>query len=81
MLLEQTPYIDANERRKMEEKKSRLLWIDKRGFNPFVGKATTLKNENFIQNYVMETPSEPPVTHKFREIHKEKWISKRSFIL
>lgn len=81
MFLGQTPYMDENDRRKLEEKKSKLLWIDKRGFNQFVGKATTHRNENYISNYVNETPSEPPVTYKFREIHKEKWIGKSTFFL
>ena len=31
--------------------------------------------DNFIQNYVMATPSEPPVCHKFREVNKNKWIT------
>ena len=52
MFLGQTPYMDENDRRKLEEKKSKLLWIDKRGFNQFVGKATTHRNENYISNYV-----------------------------
>ena len=33
-----------------------------------------------IKNYVNETPSESPLIHKFREINKHRWISRKGFI-
>ena len=44
-------------------------------FKTFFGKATCgLLKGNFIPNYVTMTPSNPPMLHKFREEHRDKWI-------
>lgn len=79
MFLPQGPYIDEFQMRILDEKKNKALWLNKKGFNQFVGKATAIKIRNDIQNYVSRTPGEFPLNHKFRDEHKERWIVKRSF--
>lgn len=34
-----------------------------------------------IKNYVHQTPSRPPSSHKFREVNKDKWMDKHTFFL
>ena len=48
--------------------------INSQKFINYFGKATTGK-VNYIQNYVTQDPSEPPILHKFRDEDKEKWLS------
>ncbi len=58
-------------------------WIDKKNFNIFVGKASSLRNsfQNEIKNYVVRTPSLPPIQYQFRKIQKTKWIDTKDFRL
>ncbi len=59
------------------------MWIVKKNFNVFIGKASSIRNSrrNEIKNYVMRTPSLPPSLYNFREINKNKWIGKSNFVL
>lgn len=81
MFLNHGPYIDQYERFIINQKKNKLHWIDKKGFNQFASKATSNKinDTTTIKNYVAGTPAQFPLLHKFREVHKEKWVGKKNF--
>ena len=72
------PYIEEHTREYKERINNKKKWIDKKGFNNSVGKAS-LNNSNFIKNYVRITPSLPPLLYQFRKPEKEKWINKSGF--
>ena len=75
-----SPYLSNEDQIKQQNKENRKKWICQNNFNLFVGKATT--NKSFmIKNYVSKTPSNPPVLYNFREIHKNKWIDEKGFLL
>jgi len=74
------PYIDKLSRENKERINNKKKWIDKKGFNNSVGKAS-LNNSNFIKNYVRITPSLPPLLYQFRKPEKAKWINKSDFKL
>lgn len=75
-----SPYVSEEDHMKKQNKENRKKWICQKNFNLFVGKATT--NKSFmIKNYVSKTPSNPPVLYNFREIHKNKWIDEKGFML
>lgn len=75
-----SPYLPDEEYVKQQYRENKKRWINKQNFNVFVGKATSNK-AYMIKNYVQMTPSIPPVLHSFRPIHKEKWISKKGFMV
>jgi urease accessory protein UreF len=61
-------YLNEESRKKSQNMgKSRLF---------FQGKL----EENEIPNYVQREPSRPASSHKFRDVHKEKWMAGRGFI-
>ena len=71
------PYITYEELRAREAKVSKKKWIDHKGF------LACVKNhpeETAIPNYVNITPSDPPNSHKFREVKKKNWISNNGFV-
>lgn len=72
------PFIEEHTREYKERINNKKKWIDKKGFNNSVGKAS-LNNSNFIKNYVRITPSLPPLLYQFRKPEKEKWINKSGF--
>ena len=72
------PYVEEHTREYKERINNKKKWIDKKGFNNSVGKAS-LNNSNFIKNYVRITPSLPPLLYQFRKPEKEKWINKSGF--
>ena len=74
------PYIEEHKREYKEHLNNKKKWIDKKGFNNNVGKASIDRNL-FIQNYVRITPSLPPLLYKFRQPEKKKWINKSGFNL
>ena len=78
-----SPYIDELDREYNEKMKNMKKWIDKKNFNVFVGKASSIKssNENEIKNYVMRTPSLPPIKYQFRTTQRQKWIDGKDFRL
>lgn len=74
------PYIEDHIREYKEKLDSRKKWIDQKGFNNNVGKAS-FNRVNFIKNYVRVTPSLPPLLYKFRQPQKNKWINHSDFNL
>ena len=78
-----SPYIDKQSKEYIEKKQNEKKWIDKKNFNIFVGKASSLRNsfQNEIKNYVVRTPSLPPIQYQFRKIQKTKWIDTKDFRL
>ena len=72
------PYVEEHTREYKERINNKKKWINKKGFNNSVGKAS-LNNSNFIKNYVRITPSLPPLLYQFRKAEKEKWINKSGF--
>ena len=78
-----SPYMDSLSKEYIEKKNNEKKWIDKKNFNIFVGKASSLENyhSNEIKNYVRQTPSLPPVLYQFRKPQKNKWVGNRDFRL
>ena len=78
-----SPYIDSLSKEYIEKKKNEKKWIDKKNFNIFVGKASSVDNHNNneIKNYVCRTPSLPPVLYQFRRPQKNKWVGNGDFHL
>ncbi len=74
------PYIEDHKREYKEKLNSKKKWINQRGFNNNVGKAS-VNRVNFIQNYVRVTPSLPPILYEFRQPQKNKWINQSGFNL
>ena len=72
------PFLNPDERYNREKYLDKKNWIDKKGFYLRVGNYKM--GDNFISNYVAATPSEPPLCHNFRDVQKNKWISKKGFI-
>lgn len=72
-----SPYLSEEERRRRDERFDKKKWISKKGFQCSVGNYSM---DREIKNYVNETPSESPLIHKFREINKHLWISRKGFI-
>ena len=78
-----SPYMDSLTREYLEKKNNEKKWIDKKNFNVFVGKASSVNNSNSneIKNYVGRTPSLPPVLYQFRRPQKNKWVGNCDFHL
>ena len=78
-----SPYMDSTTKEYLENKKNEKKWVVKKKFENVVGKASSYQNYNFrdIKNYVMRTPSLPPVLYKFREKERNKWVAKADFQL
>ena len=78
-----SPYIDKQSKEYIEKKQNEKKWIDKKNFNIFIGKASSvdISNSNEIKNYVGRTPSLPPVLYQFRTPQKSKWVGNGDFHL
>ena len=78
-----SPYMDKQSKEYIEKKKNEKKWINKKNFNIFIGKASSVdfSNSNEIKNYVGRTPSLPPVLYQFRRPQKNKWIGNGDFHL
>ena len=78
-----SPYIDNQSREYIERKQNEKKWIDKKNFNIFIGKASSvdISHSNEIKNYVGRTPSLPPVLYQFRSPQKSKWVGNGDFHL
>lgn len=71
-----SPYISQEEMRKLEYFHNKQRWVSKNNFNLATNKAFINKLPE-IKNFVMATPSQPPVLHNFRDVKKNKWIDKK----
>jgi hypothetical protein len=78
-----SPYIDKLNKEYNDKIMDMKKWIDKKNFNVFIGKASSIRNscQNEIKNYVVRTPSLPPILYQFRKIQKTKWIHTKDFRL
>ena len=74
------PYIEGHTREYKEKLDNKKKWIDQKGFNNNVGRAS-FNRGNIIKNYVRLTPSLPPLLYKFRQPQKNKWINHSDFYL
>ena len=72
------PYINKYELAKEENRKNKELWLNKKGFVPYIGHQTILKNGKMIDNILFK---EPMQDHKinFRSVEKTKWVGKHDF--
>ena len=65
--------------RKVEDgRENRKKFMTPKGFCVSVGKYSF--PPRYISNYVQMTPSQNPLTYRFRPINKLKWITKKGFI-
>ena len=71
------PYIDPYEKQKLEERKNKQLWLDKKGFR-FIGKYTINKNDHYKPDY---SPSQFILNYKFRVVDKKKWLANHNFLV
>ena len=62
----------------MDERENRKKFMTPKGFCVSVGKYSF--PPRYISNYVQMTPSQNPLTYRFRPINKLKWITKKGFI-
>ena len=78
-----SPFMDSITKEYIEKKNNEKKWVVKKKFENIVGKASSHRshNDNDIKNYVIRTPSLPPVLYKFRENEKTKWVAKSDFQL
>ena len=72
-----SPYISEYEKQILEEKENKKHFFKHKNFVTSVGKYSM--KPNFIPNYVGLTPGENPKNHEFREVDKNKWMSKKGF--
>lgn len=75
-----SPYFTEEDLRHLDSYHNKEKWIDSKGFslatsNNYISKLPLIKN------FVMASPSNPPVLHKFRDVKKEKWINRQGFFV
>ena len=72
------PYINQYELANKENRKNKELWLNKKGFVPYISHQTILKNAHMIDNILYR---EPLKDHRFnfRSVEKTKWIGKHDF--
>ena len=71
------PYMDDDERKRLEVFHNKEKWLDKKGFY-----LATQRNDNFVEHLpkvITASPSKPPILHKFRDTKKDKWVDKKGF--
>ena len=73
-----SPYFSEEDKRLMDERESRKKFMTPKGFCVSVGKYSF--PPKYISNYVQMTPSENPLTYRFRPVNKLKWMTKKGFI-
>jgi len=73
-----SPYFSEEDKRIMDEREGRKKFMTPKGFCVSVGKYSF--PPKYISNYVQMTPSENPLTYRFRPVNKLKWITKKGFI-
>jgi len=78
-----SPFMDSISREYIEKKNNEKKWVVKKNFDVFIGKASSLQGHDNrdIKNYVMRTPSLPPILYQFRQKQKNRWVVKSDFQL
>ena len=78
-----SPYMDILTKEFIERKNNEKKWIVKQKFNNYVSKRSSneIHSNTDIKNYVMRTPSLPPVLYRFRRNEKNKWVGNADFQL
>ena len=71
------PYLNKLELIKEENRKNKEQWLNKKGFNPYIGKQTILRNSHTIDNYLLEANQDNQFN--FRTVDKSKWVCKDNF--
>ena len=67
-----------NEEKKEKMAKNEAKWLNKKGFIPYIGKETILKNTHMIDNILYKEPAQDN-NFKFRSVQKYKWVGKHDF--
>ena len=75
------PFLNPDEKYYREKYLDKKKWLNKKGFMVSVGNYKMGGDNHFISNYVSATPSESPLCHNFRDVHKNKWVNKKGFYL
>ena len=73
-----SPYLSEEDKRLQDERENRKKFMTPKGFCVSVGKYSF--PPRYISNYVQMTPSENPLTYRFRPINKLKWMTKKGFV-
>lgn len=74
-----SPYIPESKRQFQEYVRNKEKWLSKKGFTTNVAKLD-LERKSIIPNYVFVSPAKIPLhKYQFRDIHKEKWVDKKTF--
>ena len=78
-----SPFMDSISKEYIEKKNNEKKWVVKKNFDVFIGKASSLQGHDNrdIKNYVMRTPSLPPILYQFRQKQKNRWVVKSDFQL
>ena len=71
-------YLNKNEIIYEENRKNKAKWLNKKGFIPYIGKETILKNTHMIDNILYKEPAQDN-NFKFRSVQKYKWVGKHDF--
>ena len=76
-------YMTEDERRRKEFIKSKKLWMTTDDFKRYFGKNENEKNKEINRNekYISDKYVEPYLANVFRFIDKNKWISKKNFVV
>jgi hypothetical protein len=75
-----TPYIPNPKKEYQEYLKNKGKWLIKKGFEVNFTKMDVEK-QTIIPNYVFMSPPKIPLyKHQFRDVEKDKWINKNSFV-
>jgi hypothetical protein len=73
------PYFTIEELKQFEDKEKQKKWIQKKGFNCVVGKATS-KKVPLRPIYMNLVPfKDSPLNYNFRETDKSKWVANKNF--
>ena len=73
------PYVNKSDIIKEENRKNKALWLNKKGFVPYISKKTILENEHMIGNILYQEPAQDK-PFKFRPVQKSKWIGNQDFL-
>ena len=76
-------YITDEERRRQEFIKSKKLWVTTDDFRRYFGKKENEKNKenNKNEKYIPNKYVEPYLANVYRIIDKNKWVSKKNFVV